>query len=144
MGQVRRHLEVDDHAHILDVQPSRRHVCGHQDRGAARPEIGEDALALALLLVAVHGVAADLAGERALQRITAALGRAEDEHAGTGGKSVDLTDEVLVFLAPAAGGRGAGSGQAIGGRRFGVRLGVRRFRVKHGVRLGVLGVRLKV
>ena len=94
-----RELVIDDHHDILNIEAARGHVGGHHDGGGAVAEGVEDALALALLLVAVDRVAPNLPRERPLERVARTLGRAEDEDSGASGERVDLLDEVVVAIA---------------------------------------------
>mmetsp|Transcript_26660 Transcript_26660/g.71289 ORF Transcript_26660/g.71289 Transcript_26660/m.71289 type:complete len:591 (-) Transcript_26660:404-2176(-) len=94
---VAREVVVDDGLHLLDVDPARGDVGRDEHGAAARLELGEAHLALALVLVAVDHAHADVAQLHA-ELVAHALGRREHHHARArlqGGE--DGVEELLLI-----------------------------------------------
>jgi hypothetical protein len=82
-------LQLDDQLHAVDVQPARRHVCGHQHVKLAAAEPRQRHLALRLGDVAVQGARPDALAQQAGQLVGVVLGLRENDgaaaHACKGG-----------------------------------------------------------
>ena len=95
-----RHIEIDDMGDVVDVDPARGDIGGHQDLGPAALEMGERALALNLAAVAVdHGYVVTARVELTRQPVSPALGACEDDHAPVFCPVQDLVEQVDLEMA---------------------------------------------
>ena len=95
-----RNVVVDDVRDVVDVDPPRRDVGGHQDVHPAALEIGERAFALALAAVAVecrHRVAAGLESPR--EALGAVLGAGEHDRAVVARALEDRLQQIRLEMA---------------------------------------------
>jgi len=86
---------------LVDVQPARGHIGGHQHRAAAVGKLGQHLVALALLQVAMQGLGAQsrLAASSIHQVVALLLGVAKGHGAGRSEVVEQLAHRVQAGLA---------------------------------------------
>ncbi|CDD84942.1 uncharacterized protein BN589_00007 [Collinsella sp. CAG:289] len=82
VGRLLRNIEVDNVAHVRDIDAARENIRCHENLNATIAECGEGALALALAAVTMDGLALKAAARKTAHAgVGATLGAHEDDHA---------------------------------------------------------------